>query len=76
MAGAKVVAAAGIPITGVVPCAGSYDLSGVMIDQMLSGAAVKVPWYIPFVAFGYHSFYDDQINIDRIGECARRGPDG
>lgn len=57
MAGAKVVAAAGIPVTGVVPCDGPYDLSGVMLSQMLSPELVAFPWYLLYTVFGYHSVY-------------------
>ena len=57
MAGAKVAAAAGIRVTGVVPCDGPYDISGVMLIGMLSGQPVMFPWYLLYTVFGYHSAY-------------------
>jgi pimeloyl-ACP methyl ester carboxylesterase len=66
MAGAKVVAAAGIPVTGVVPCDGPYDLSGVMLDQMVSGTSVKAPFYVLYTAFGYHSVYPSAVDYNAL----------
>ncbi len=66
MAGAKVVAAGGIPITGVVPCDGPYDLAGVMLNQMTSGRPVKAPFYVLYTAFGYHSVYPTVVDYNAL----------
>jgi len=57
LAAARAFQQAGLPVSGVVPCDGAYDISGTMLDQMLSGLPVKVPYYLPYVASGYKASY-------------------
>jgi pimeloyl-ACP methyl ester carboxylesterase len=50
-------------IRAVVPCDGPYDLTGAMLAQM-TGAAVKVPFYLLYTVFGYQSAYPSVIGTD------------
>ena len=60
MAAARVFQKTNIPVTAAVPCAGSYDLSGTMLDEVLAGTPALVPYYIPYTVFGYASVYGDE----------------
>ena len=55
MAGARALQAAMIPVTGIVACAGPYDLSGTMRLQMLSETLIPAPHYLPYTASGYRA---------------------
>ena len=71
MAGAMALRNASPPVTwasiaAVVPCDGPYDLSGVMLTQMLSGAQVKVPSYLLYTTFGYHSVDPADFGFDQL----------
>lgn len=44
-------------ITASAPAAGPYDLSGTMLNQALSGAAVPNPYYLPFLLLAYNGIY-------------------
>jgi pimeloyl-ACP methyl ester carboxylesterase len=44
-------------VVAAVPCAGSYDLAGAMVDDMLADKEAIVPYYVPFTAYGYASVY-------------------
>jgi pimeloyl-ACP methyl ester carboxylesterase len=57
VAGARALQMAGSPPTAIVPCDGAYDLSGVMLNQILSDQQVKVPSYFLYAASGYQSVY-------------------
>jgi len=57
LAAARAFQQAGLPVSGIVPCDGAYDLSGTMLDQMLSGLPVKVPSYLLYVSSGYKASY-------------------
>ena len=46
-----------MPVVAAVPCAGSYDLAGAMVDDMLADKEAIVPYYVPFTAYGYASVY-------------------
>jgi len=46
-----------MPVVAAVPCAGSYDLAGAMVDDMLADKEAIVPYYVPFTAYGYASIY-------------------
>jgi len=59
---AKAFQQAGLPVSGVVPCDGAYDISGTMLDQMLSGLPVKVPYYLLYVASGYKATYGNLLD--------------
>ncbi len=66
LAAARVFQKTNVPVTAAVPCAGSYDLCGTMVDQIRDYAVVKVPYYIPYTVFGYASVYaeDDPEDWD------------
>lgn len=53
LAAARAFQQAGLPVSGVVPCDGAYDISGTMLNQMLSGLPVKAPYYLLYVSSGY-----------------------
>lgn len=57
LAAAKRFQETGTAVTAAVPCAGSYDLSGTMVREVLSGEEAPVPYYIPYTVFGYASVY-------------------
>lgn len=57
MAAAKTFEEHGVQVVAAVPCAGSYDLSGAMVEDMLANKEAIVPYYVPFTAFGYASVY-------------------
>ncbi len=59
MAGARALQQAGVPARATVPCDGAYDLSGVMLDQMLQGTDVKMPSYLLYTASGYRPLYEN-----------------
>lgn len=44
-----------VTITKVVPCDGAYDLSGTMLDMMLSPVAINSPHYLLYTASGYRA---------------------
>ncbi len=66
MAGARALQGAGVPVKAVVPCDGPYDLSGVMVDRLLTGTDVKDPALYLYTASGYHSVYGDEIDYDAL----------
>jgi len=57
MAAARTLQARSMPVVAAVPCAGSYDLAGAMVDDMLADKEAIVPYYVPFTAYGYASVY-------------------
>lgn len=53
-------------ITASAPCAGPYDLSGVMADIMTSNVPYGSPSYLPYVLFAYNEIYhlfDDPAEV-------------
>jgi pimeloyl-ACP methyl ester carboxylesterase len=57
MAAAKTLQGKSVAVTAAVPCAGSYDLAGTMVDEVLSGEEALVPYHIPYTVHGYASVY-------------------
>lgn len=57
MAAAKTLQDHGLRVTAAVPCAGSYDMSGAMVADILSGRPAVTPYYVPYTVFGYASVY-------------------
>jgi len=57
LAAARAFQQAGLPLSGIIPCDGAYDLSGTMLGQMLSGESVKEPSYLLYVSSGYKAAY-------------------
>lgn len=55
-----------IPVAAIVPCDGAYDLSGVMLTQMLTGTNVKVPSCLLYTVSGYHTVYGDAVNYGNL----------
>ncbi len=51
-------------LTASAPCSGPYDLSGVMVDVMLSGEEYGQPWYLPYTVLAYQDAYNlvDDLN--------------
>lgn len=45
-------------VTASVPMSGPYDLSGVMVDVMLSDSDYAVPGYLPYLVFGWNQRYN------------------
>lgn len=44
-------------ITASAPMAGVYDLSGVVIDDLLSGRSMPNPFYVPYLLAAFQSVY-------------------
>ena len=44
-------------VTASVPMSGPYDLSGVMVDVMLSDSDYAVPGYLPYLVFSWNQRY-------------------
>jgi alpha/beta superfamily hydrolase len=57
MAAARPLKEGGFPVTAAVPCAGSYDLSGAMLAEILSDDEAVSPYYLPYTVYGYASSY-------------------
>ncbi len=66
MAGARALYGVAVPVAGTVPCDGPYDLSGVMLPDMISGKEVKVPAYLPYTASGFKAAYPDKIDVNAL----------
>ncbi len=49
--------AAELPVTASAPMAGPHDLSGTMMDELLSDNAYSDPQYLPYLLFGYNGVY-------------------
>ncbi|HLP50350.1 MAG TPA: T9SS type A sorting domain-containing protein [Chitinophagales bacterium] len=45
-------------VTASVPMSGAYDLSGVMVDVMLSDSDYAVPGYLPYLVFSWNQRYN------------------
>jgi pimeloyl-ACP methyl ester carboxylesterase len=61
MAGARALQIAGIPVTGIVPCDGPYDLTGAMLPVMIDDVKDKVSSYVLYTASGYKAYYKEDI---------------
>lgn len=61
-----------LTITASAPMAGAYDLSGTMLQQVLSGDPLPKPMYFPYVLLAYNAIYgfDDDITNLLNGELA------
>lgn len=55
-----------LPVTASIPMAGPYDVSGVLVDTMLSDQPYSNPFYLMYVILAYHevyNFFDDPAEI-------------
>jgi len=57
MAAARPLREAGFSVIAAVPCAGSYDLSGAMLADILADKEAVSPYYLPYTVYGYASSY-------------------
>jgi Secretory lipase. len=57
MAAARPLREAGYQVVAAVPCAGSYDLSGAMLADILADKEAVSPYYLPYTVYGYASSY-------------------
>ncbi len=55
-----------LQVTGSVPMAGPYDLSGAQTDMLLSGQAYANPAYLPFIFFSFDHVYDLYDDLSEI----------
>jgi len=55
-----------IAMTGSVCMDGPYDLSGTMLDVMLSNDPFPVPYFLPLMLVGYHTEYPDVFAYDQM----------
>ena len=46
-----------LPVTASIPMAGPYDVSGVLVDTMLSDQPYSNPFYLMYVILAYHQVY-------------------
>ncbi|HMS51677.1 MAG: hypothetical protein IPI59_05275 [Sphingobacteriales bacterium] len=53
-------------ITASAPMAGSYDMSGVMTEVMLSEQEYPAPGYLPYVIFSYNMVYKIYPSLDSV----------
>ena len=49
-------------VTASCPMSGPYDLSGVMVDVMLSDSNYAVPGYLPYLVFSWNQRYQFYTN--------------
>ena len=58
------------PITASAPCAGAYDLSGVMADLFMAENPYDQPFYLPYSVFAYNETYQiyEDINVVLVPE--------
>lgn len=55
-----------LPVTASVPMAGPYDVSGILVDTMLSDQPYSNPFYLMYVILAYHDVYglfDDPAEV-------------
>ncbi|MFN8277975.1 MAG: lipase family protein [Chitinophagales bacterium] len=45
-------------VTAAVPMSGAYDMSGVMVDVMLSDSVYPEPSYLPYLVYGWKGVYN------------------
>jgi len=45
-------------VTASAPMAGAYDISGTMLDLVLSGAPYPTPYYLPYLLLAYNEVYN------------------
>ena len=55
-----------IELTGSVCMDGPYDLSGTMLDVMLSDNPFPVPYFLPLMLVGYHTEYPSFFSYDQM----------
>jgi len=53
-------------LVAACPMAGSYDLSGIMKERMLSREPYKEPYFLPYVILGYQAVYGDAITPAKL----------
>ncbi len=53
-------------ITASAPMAGAYDLSGTMLQQVLSGEPLPRPMYFPYLLLAYNQIYGFDDNIGNL----------
>lgn len=58
------------PIVASAPCAGAYDLSGVMADLFMAETPYDQPFYLPYSVFAYNESYQiyEDINVVLVPE--------
>ncbi|MBL7800805.1 MAG: T9SS type A sorting domain-containing protein [Chitinophagales bacterium] len=50
-------------VTASCPMSGAYDMSGVMVDVMLSDSNYAVPGYLPYLVFSWNQKYQFYPNV-------------
>ena len=55
-----------IQVTGSVPMAGPYSMSGAQADMLNANLPYPNPGYLPYVLFGYHNIYNLFSNINDV----------
>ena len=53
-----------VNLSGTVCMGGPYDLSGTMIDVMLSDEPFPAPYFLPLMLVGYNTIYNSIYNYD------------
>jgi len=64
MAAARELEARNVKLNGVVCMDGPYDLSGTMLDVMLSDNPFPVPYFLPMLMVGYNTMYKKNFEYD------------
>lgn len=55
-----------VDLTGTVCMEGPYDLSGTMLDVMLSDSAFPAPYFLPLMLVGYNTVYNNIFDYDNM----------
>lgn len=64
MAAARELENRNVSLSGVVCMDGPYDLSGTMLDVMLSDNPFPVPYFLPMLMVGYNTMYPETYDYE------------
>lgn len=53
-------------VTASAPMSGAYDMSGAMVDVMLSDSTYPAPYYLPYLFLGYNQVYNFYTNLSDV----------
>jgi hypothetical protein len=66
MIAARQLEARGVNLNGVVCMDGPYDLSGTMLNTMLSNDPFPVPYFLPMLMVGYNTMYPNIFKYETM----------
>lgn len=53
-------------VTASAPMSGAYDMSGAMVDVMLSDSTYPAPYYLPYLFIGFNQVYNFYANVSDV----------